>query len=204
MGKIFFVNLEKKTIEPNSFFNRFGCAGIIILFNLSYWMAEVKIYTVHLIENTVDKMDKFSPDYLFDSVLDISSTLLQLIHRLYLKYVWGIEKSNEILSIKYVLILIFAALSNFLPSPESSQDIMLPLAVLYTIMLTTIIFDHSGFNQFFMEIHPNFYYVSSAIWHLMVLSYYKSEEFLTSAWNTMKLLFLNLYRPNEVKSHIPE
>ena len=167
-------------------------------------MAEVKIYTVHLIENSVDKIDKFSPDYLFDTVLDISSTLLQLVHRLYLKYVWGIEKSNEILSIKYVLILIFAALSNFLPSPESSQDIMLPLAILYTIMLTTIIFDHSGFNQFFMEIHPNFYSVSLAIRHLLVFSYNKSKKCLTSTWNTMKLMFLNLCRPHEVQIYIPD
>ena len=167
-------------------------------------MTEVKIYTVHWIENTVDEIDKSSPDFLFDTIIDISSCLLQLIYRLYLKYVKGIKKSNEILSIKFVLILIFGALSNFLPSPESSQDIMLPYAVLYNIMLATIIFDHSGFNQFFMESHPNFNAVSSAIWRLMVLSCYKSKEFLTSAWNTVKLIFLNLYRPNEVKIPIPE
>ena len=157
-----------------------------------------------LIQNVMKCIDQFSPDYMFDAIVDTITSVLQLSLRLYLKFVKKINSSNELLSIKVMVVLFIVSISYFFPLPESSQSYVVPFIVIYSIMLTTIIFDHSGFNQFFMEIHPNFYSVSSAIRHLLVLSYNKSKKCFTSAWNTMKLMFLNLCRSNEVQIYLPD
>ena len=142
---------------------------------------------------------------MFDALVDMTASFLQFTLRLYLKFVKNISSSNELLSIKFILILIFIDISYFLPLPENSQSYVPPFVVICAILLTTIIFDHSGFNQYFMEDHHNFRDAAAAIWHLMNQLYIGAKEFLQTTWINLQVIFLNLYRTNQIQPHdVPE
>ena len=148
-------------------------------------------------------MDQYSPDYMFDALVDITASFLQLSLRLYLKFIKKISSSNELLSIKYLQI--FVDISYFLPLPENSQSYVPPFVVICAILLTTIIFDHSGFNQYFMENHQNFRAATAAIWHLMNQFYIGAKNFLLTTWNDLQVIFLNLCRTNQIHPYdVPE
>ena len=107
-------------------------------------------------------IDILSADYIIDIIIGTAASILQLSFRLYLKYVKKIESSNELLSIKFILIVFSCTISYLLPLPESSLSYLPPLAIILAIMFTIVIHDHSGLNQYFMENHP------SALSHPMV------------------------------------
>ena len=158
-----------------------------------------------LIQNVMKCIDQFSPDYMFDAIVDTITSVLQLSLRLYLKFVKKINSSNELLSIKVMVVLFIVSISYFFPLPESSQSYVVPFIVIYSIMLTTIIFDHSGFNQYFMEDHQNFRDAVAAIWHVMNLFYIGAKDFLQTTWNELQVIFLNLCRTNQIQPYdVPE
>ena len=158
-----------------------------------------------LIQNVMKCMDQYSPDYMFDALVDMTASFLQLSLRLYLKFIKKISSSNELLSFKFILILIFVDISYFLPLPENSQSYVPPFVVICAILLTTIIFDHSGFNQYFMENHQNFRAATAAIWHLMNQFYIRVKDFLHTTWNDLQVIFLNLCRANQIQPYdVPE
>ena len=158
-----------------------------------------------LIQNIMKCIQVSSPDYLIDIIIDVGACLLQLSLRFYLKFVKKITSSNELLSIKFILILSFVSISYFLPFPESSQSFAAPFIVIFAIMFTTIIFDHSGFNQFFMEDHQNFQDATLAIWHVMDHFYIGAKDFLHTTWNELQVIFLNLCRTNQIQPYdVPE
>ena len=132
-------------------------------------------------------IDIFSADYIIDIIIGTAASILQLSLRLYLKYVKKIESSNELLSIKFILIVFSCTISYLLPLPESSLSYLPPLAIILAIMFTIVIFDHSGLNQYFMENHP---YCRSALSHLMVQ--------FQATWNHLQNVFLNLCRTNQI------
>ena len=178
---------------------------MIAYFNLFLWLTEVKIYPIMLVQNVMRCIDVLSPDYLTDIIIDVVAALLQLGLRLYLKFVKKNNSSNELLSIKFILILIFVSISYFFPLPESSQSFVPPFAIILAMTLTTIIFDHSGFNRYFMEDHPSFRDFTSAIWHLIIKLYRKAKAFFLITWNYVKAIFLNMWGPNQIQPHeVPE
>ena len=105
------------------------------------------------------------------------------------------------MSFKFFLILLLSYVVLFLPLPESSRSIVIFIIIPYAIMITTILFDHSGINQFFMERHPNFRNATTAIWHLMVQLYIDVKEWLLVTSNTLQELFLNLIRSNQIQPY---
>ena len=149
--------------------------------------------------------DLFAPANIIDITIAIAALLLQLSLRLYLRFVKKIQSSNEILSIKFILFLLLSYGFLFLPPPETSRSIVIFSIMPFAIMITTILFDHSGINQFFMERHPNFRDATTAIWHLMVQLYIKVKEWILLTWNTLQELFLNLIRSNQIQPYdVPE
>ena len=68
-------------------------------------------------------IDSFTTAYTIENIITIIALLLQLSLRLYLRFVKKIKSSNEILSIKFILFLLFSTLSYFLPPPESSRTV---------------------------------------------------------------------------------
>ena len=158
-----------------------------------------------IVQNVMKCIDVLSPDYLTDIIIDVAASLLQLSLRLYLKFVKKINSSNELLSVKFILILLFVCISYFLPPPESSQSYSPPFAIILAIMLTTIIFDHSGFNRYFMKEHCKFRGITSAVWYSMVQHCIKAKALLFIIWNYVKGIFLNLWGTNQIQPHeVPE
>ena len=139
------------------------------------------------IQNLMKCIDILSADYIIDIIIGTAASILQLSFRLYLKYVKKIKSSNELLSIKFILIVFSCTISYLLPLPESSLSYLPPLAIILAIMFTILIFDHSGLNQYFMENHP---YFRSVLSHLIVQ--------YEATWNPLRNVFLNLCRANEI------
>lgn len=72
------------------------------------------------------------------------------------------------------------------------------LGIPFAIFLTTVLFDHSGINQFFMDKHPKIHDATTVIWHLMVQFYVKAKEFIYYMWNFIEEIFLHLFRSNQI------
>ena len=149
--------------------------------------------------------DLYAPANIIDITIAITALLLQLSLRLYLRFVKKIQSSNEIMSFKFNFFLLLSYGFLLLPPPESSRSIVIFSIIPFDIMITTILFDHSGMNQFFMERHPNFRDTTAAIWHLMVQFYIKVKEWIILTCNTLQELFLNLIRSNQIQPYnVPE
>ena len=160
---------------------------IVVCFNIFLWLKAVQIYPIIFIQNHMNCIDIFSADYIIDIIIGTAASILQLSLRLYLKYVKKIKSSNELLSIKFILVVLSCTISYLLPLPDSSLSYLPPLAIILAIMITIVIFDHSGLNQYFMENHP---YFRSALSHLMV--YFQSK------CNHLQNVFLDFCRTNQI------
>ena len=84
----------------------FGCIGIVLIFDVFLWFANVEIFPVYFIRNDLTSLDIFALDFIADILIAISALSLQLSCRLYLRFVKQITESNEILSIKIILLLL--------------------------------------------------------------------------------------------------
>ena len=178
---------------------------LVVACDIYLWLSDTIIYPIYYIQNLMYCIDVSTPAYIFEITITITALLLQLCLRLYLRFVKKIQSSNEILSIKFIIFLLFGTVSYLFPPPESSQNIFIIYAIPYAIMITTLIFDHSGINQFFMERHPNFRDATTAIWHLMVQLYIMVKEWILFTCNTLRELFLNLIRSNQIQPYdVPE
>ena len=134
--------------------SRIGCIGIVLIFDILLWFASVEIYPIHFIKNSLASLDTSGVDFIADILLAIFALSLQLGFRLYLRYVKQITESNEILSIKIILVLLSCYFSYFLPLPSTSQGFISPYAFVLAMVPTLIMYDHFGFRTFFMENHP--------------------------------------------------
>ena len=171
---------------------------IVVTFDLYLWLENTQIYPILYINNQMACIDSFTTAYTIENIITIIALLLQLSLRLYLRFVKKIKSSNEILSIKFILFLLFSTLSYFLPPPESSRTVFFELGIPFAIFLTTVLFDHSGINQFFMDKHPKIHDATTVIWHLMVQFYVKAKEFIYYMWNFIEEIFLHLFRSNQI------
>ena len=174
---------------------------IVVIFDIYLWLEDTQIYPILYIHNQMACIDLFTTAYTIENTITIIALLLQLCLRLYLRFVKKIKSSNEILSIKFILFLLLSTFSYFLPPPESSRTVFIELGIPFAIFLTTILFDHSGIYQFFMEKHPKFCNVTSAIWHLMVQLYIKAKEFIQYMCNIIQEIFLNSFRSNQINPY---
>ena len=98
---------------------------IVVTFDLYLWLENTQIYPILYINNQMACIDSFTTAYTIENIITIIALLLQLSLRLYLRFVKKIKSSNEILSIKFILFLLFSTLSYFLPPPESSRTVFL-------------------------------------------------------------------------------
>ena len=130
----------------------------------------------------MESVDLTTPDYLIDIIIATFAVLLQLSLRLYLRFVKKIMLSNELLSIKFFLVLLICNISYLLPLPKSSQSFFPPYAIIFAIILTIILFDHDGFNHYFMENHPNCCRLTLALWHVMDGIHSKAKNFQNFNW----------------------
>ena len=155
MGKLLFIllKIDQLSSEYSTDFS-FGCIGIVLIFDVFLWFANVEIFPVYFIRNDLTSLDIFALDFIADILLAISALSLQLSFRLYLRFVKQIIESNEILSIKIILLLLSCYLSYLLPLPATSQDYLPPYALILAMVPTMVIYDHNGFRKFFMENHP--------------------------------------------------
>ena len=107
MGKVLFILLK-----IDQFFSKystdfsFGCIGIVLIFDVFLWFTIDEIFPVYFIRNDLASFDTFALDFIADILLAISALSLQLSFRLYLRFVKQITESNEILSIKIILLLL--------------------------------------------------------------------------------------------------
>ena len=171
---------------------------IVVTFDLYLWLENTQIYPILYIHNQMACIDLFTTAYTIENTITIIALLLQLSLRLYLRFVKKIKSSNEILSIKFILFLLFSTFSYFLPPPESSRTVFIELGIPFAIFLTTVLFDHSGIYQFFMEKHPNFHNATTAIWHLMVQFYIKAKEFIHYVTTNFDEIRHDLFRSNQI------
>ena len=165
---------------------RFFCVVIVVCFDLYLWLNDTIIYPILYVLNLTHCIDILTPAYIFEIAIAIAAILLQLSLRIYLRFVKKIQSSNELLSIKFVLFLLLSYVSLLFPQPDSSRGFFISVAMPFAIMITTLLFDHSGINQFFMERHPKFFDATTAIWHLMVQLYIEVKEWLLVTWNTLQ------------------
>ena len=154
----------------------------MLSFQLFIWIKGITIYPILYIQNNMESVDLTTPDYLIDIIIATFAVLLQLSLRLYLRFVKKIVLSNELLSIKFFLVLLICNISYLLPLPKSSQNFFPPYAIIFAIIITIILFDHDGFNHYFMENHPKCCRVTLAFWHVMDGIHSKAKKFQDFNW----------------------
>ena len=188
-----------------AFVFRFLCVVIVLCSDLYLLLKDTVIYPIFYILNLMHCIDVFASAHIIDITIAITGLLLQLSLRLYLRFVKKIQSSNEILSFKFILLILLGYASLLFPSPESSRSSVILYGITYAIVFTTILFDHSGINHFFMERHPTFRDASTAIWYLMVQLHIKLKEWLYLTWDTLQELFHDLFRSNQIQPYdVPE
>ena len=147
-------------------------------------------------------MDLTSFDWIIDTVISCTSLILQFGFRLYLKYVKKMDESNDLISLKLIIFSICSYLSGVIfPLPTNAQSVTIPFFLSCSIPPTMMLFNHSGLNQYFMEIHPSFQAATSAIWHLMVQSYFECKNVLSTSWYSLQENVLNICRSNQVQPY---
>ena len=109
MGKIFYNVLKTKWL----IYIFIDVFVLCLLSVLTYFFGSVEWESIVLIQNVMKCIQMSSSDFLIDIIIDIGACLLQLSLRLYLKFVKKIISSNELLSIKFILLLIFVSFSYF-------------------------------------------------------------------------------------------
>ena len=101
-----------------------------------------------------------SADLITYNILNFLAYSSQISFRLYLKYVKGIQESNEILTpyFAYTLLAIYAIIFLVMFLVESSLALRISgyisLIARFTILPLLIILLHSGVNAFYFESHP--------------------------------------------------
>lgn len=101
-----------------------------------------------------------SADLITYNILNFLAYSSQISFRLYLKYVKGIQESNEILTpyFAYTLLAIYAIIFLVMFLVESSLALRISgyisLIARFTILPLLIILLHSGVNKFYFESHP--------------------------------------------------
>ena len=176
--------------------------AFVLCILLFLWSKDITIYPVYFIENNLGCLDLTTSDWIIDTVISSTSLLLQLGFRLYLKYVKKMDESNDLISLKLIVFLICSYLSVVIfPLPTNASSYTIPFFLSFSISPTIILFNHSGLNQFFMENHPSFQAATSAVWHLMVQSYFKCKNLLSTSWDFLQENVLNICRSNQVQPY---
>ena len=171
------------------------------------WSSDTTIYPIFFIENNFNCVVMTSLDWTLDTVLSCTAIFLQLSFRLYLKYVKKMNESNDLITIKLLVFVMCASLIvAIFPLPSSkSFAYSISILLIYSSSPTLILFDHQGFNQFFMESHPTIQTATSAIWHLMVKCYFKCKDVSLNFWYAFQENLQNVCRSNQVQPYsIPE
>ena len=186
------------------------CLSIVIVLcnDIFLWSTDTTIYPIFFIENNLSCVVMTSLDWTLDTVLSCTALFLQLSFRLYLKYKKKMNESNDLITIKLLVFVMYASLIlAIFPLPSNSKSFAYNISILliYSSSPTLILFDHQGFNQFFMESHPTIQTATSTVWHLMVQCYFKFKEVSLNFWYAFQENVLNVCRSNQVQPHsIPE
>ena len=168
------------------------------------WSTNTTIYPFFFIENNLRCVVMTSLDWILDTVLSCTALFLQLGFRLYLKYMKKMNESNDLITIKLLIFVMctYLILAIFpLPSNSKSFAYNISILLIYSSSPTLILFDHQGFNKFFMESHPTIQTATSAIWHLLVQCYFKCKDVSSNFWYTIQENVLNVCRSNQIQPY---
>lgn len=204
MGKSCFIFKLKFNTITKLLLSRFLSIAIVLSFDLFLWSTDTTIYPIFFIENNLKCVVMTSLDWIFDTVLSCTALFLQLSFRLYLKYAKKMNESNDLITIKLLLSVMFAYIFvTIFPLPIDGQTDPYTILILliYSISPTLILFDHPGFNQFFMESHPLVQAATLAVWHLMVQFYFKCKDISSNFWYAIQENVLNFCRSNQVQPY---
>ena len=134
---------------------RIGSILIVLAFDLFLFGKCVTVYTIHFIYDNIHLIRTTSLDWIADIFISLIALSMQLCLRFYLKFIKNVQQSNELLSNKLIIFLIANHVSClFSPLPEDSRSFIIPMSITCTLCPIIILFDHSGFYNFFEEKHP--------------------------------------------------
>ena len=145
---------------------------------LCLWLGNVKVWPIVIIfENYVDpaNIDPMSADVLIDSIAYTFGVSVQIFLRLYLKCIKKIQDSDtELISIKVWIIQLsmYISFSLFVYEKWDGME-NLNNILQFCVIPIIILFNHSGFNNYYMNNHPKVQDASNAVWHILSVCYFQ-------------------------------
>ena len=133
-----------------------------------------------------------SVDVIIDTSLYTIGMSIQLLLRLYIRYIKKVQNANtELISIK-VWIIYFIMYTSYCLAVYEKWDGMVDLTMIlqYIVIPLLILFNHSGFKNYYMSNHPGVQDALNAIWHILSVCYFKVSNVLR-----------NFRRSNQIHPH---
>ena len=161
---------------------------------LCLWLEDVTVFTRLIFEKNFDpsNFDHMSVDVIIDTSLYTIGMSIQLLLRLYIRYIKKVQNANtELISIK-VWIIYFIMYTSYCLAVYEKWDGMVDLTMIlqYIVIPLLILFNHSEFKNYYMSNHPGVQDASNAIWHLLSVCYFKLSNVLS-----------NFCRSNQIHPH---
>ena len=159
-------------------------------------MSNTTVYTIILMKDNLNpsNLDATSIDCTLDTVVFTMGIFVQLMLRLYLRFIKKIKQSDcELISIKVLIVHIFIYFLSYLflfANWNSIDEVMMVLQ--YIVIPILILSCHPGFNQFYMSNHPNFRDTTNVIWHHISIVYFGIWDCLSTT---------DIFRSNQIQPH---
>ena len=131
-------------------------------------------------------------DVIIDALLYTIGVSSQIILRLYLRCVREVQNSDtELISIKVwtIHLLMYVASIVFVYEKWYGLDMFYDF-LQYVAIPLTILFNHSGFNNYYMSNHPDLQDALNALRHILTFCYLRVLEYLS-----------NRCRSNQIQPH---
>ena len=125
------------------------CLSIVIVLcnDIFLWSTDTTIYPIFFIENNLSCVVMTSLDWTLDTVLSCSALFLQLSFRLYLKYKKKMNESNDLITIKLLVFVMYASLIlAIFPLPSNSKSFAYNISILLIYSSSLIIRDLTNFS----------------------------------------------------------
>ena len=165
-----------------------------LLIILCFLLEDVKVWPIAMFESQCDpaNLDSMSPDVIIDALLYTIGVSSQIILRLYLRCIKKVQNSDsELISIKVWIIhlIMYVASILFVYEKWFSLNILYDL-LQYVAIPLTILFNHSGFNNYYMSNHPDLRDALNVFWLNLTVCYFQQLEYLS-----------NCCRSNQIQPH---
>ena len=171
-------------------------AAVIVdlLILLCLWLKDIKVWPIVLIENNGStlNLDTVNVDVMIDASLYTIGIYVQISLRMYLRCIKQIQDTNtELISIKVWIIHYITYITYYFFYYEK-WDGMYNLANMfeYVVIPMVTLFNHSGFNNYYMSNHPAVRDATNALWHILSVCYFQSLDYLS-----------NCCRSNQIQPH---